>query len=134
MICRLIDLGTTPLSTTPGIKCNYEAGTQFGTRGAIWFTNAKSGYYSMGVTVDDSTSSVEVNISGSAYGCRDMAEISQHVYATNVTPSETNGWRLTSLSSTTLDRGSLPNPAEQEILRYGRLYWGKSERVRVGNQ
>ncbi|AGL62355.1 exported protein of unknown function [Candidatus Saccharimonas aalborgensis] len=93
-------------------KCNYESGTQFGTRGAIWFTNSWGWYYSMGVTVDDGTNSVAVNINGSAYGCRDGAD-GQHIYATDVAPSGTEGWRLTLLSSTTLDRGSLPSPAQR---------------------
>ena len=88
--------------------CYWGAGTKFGARGAIWFTNSGS-YYNDSVSVSSDAQSVPVAIRGSVYGCKYGSP--GDIYATNVAPSAPNAALLSGLSGSTLYRGALPRPA-----------------------
>ena len=89
--------------------CWWGPGTQYGPRGAIWFTNG--GYYDANVYLDHQQSNVTVAIRGSVYGCGRGSP--GPIYAVNVRPDGANAGLLTGLSSSTLYRGALPNPASR---------------------
>lgn len=89
-------------------KCWYAPGTQYGARGAIWFTN-NSYYYDDTVDVSSNAKTVGVDIRGSVYGC--LYSSPGTVFATNIKSYAPNQGDLYSFSGTTLNRGRLPNPS-----------------------
>lgn len=83
-------------------------------RGAIWFSDANSratgayntGYYKMGVTVDNDQDNVTVYLHGSATTCRDSSNTGDRFYAIRIR-SESS--RLTISSPASLYRGQWDN-------------------------
>lgn len=97
--------------------CNYAPGTQYSARGAVWFTS-ESSYYSLGVNAADGQTSVPVYIRGSVYSCsNDLLNVT--VYATNIAPQGAQGWRLSGLSSTSLNRGTFLSSGERRWTSQG---------------
>lgn len=98
--------------------CNYGVGTLYSGRGAIWFTSEQASYYSLGVNVVDGQTSVPVYIRGSVYSCSQNLQ-DKTIYATSVSPSGAEGWRLTNLSGSVLNRGTFINAGERRWTSQG---------------
>ena len=97
----------------------YSSGSAGSPRGAIWFTNS-SDYYDSTVVVTGNTTSVDVAIRGSVYGCTDgSAYNNQQTYAIDIQPQGANAYRLTDLTSTTLNRGKFPSTASHNWTSQG---------------
>lgn len=73
--------------------------------GAIWFTGVGASYYTMGVTVADGQTVVQVQINGSANGCGTSQR--GEIYGTQVYPSNDPISRRLTIEGDTLDRGYL---------------------------
>ena len=82
-------------------------------RGALWFNKRGSSYFTDRVAVSHNEMSIDVSLRGSSYACGQSGLGTNEVFAVNIRPEGSNGWRLTGLSSTTLSRGKYQNSAWQ---------------------
>ena len=82
-----------------------------GAQGAMWFNTSdnaanESGYYSATVNVSPTSNSVRVNLRGSVNSCADSSRYT--AYAVGISPAGANGYRLTGLAGSVLNRGTMP--------------------------
>ena len=105
-----LGLGHNALADNRGAanSAEVEAKSLCGTerRGAIWFTNSGN-YYGDTVVVEgtDDRANIPVGIRGSVYSCAQGPSV--HTGATQVRADNPEAWRLTNLSSSVLDRGTV---------------------------